>query len=190
MKVLASKSERQQCVKDIVYRVNAMLAWDLMVYVKEKYKPKNERENKESVYGQSQVVVPALEISIVFGRQLLEFLKITWDRSTGKLDEFPQKNRKTYPDDILILSLYPSLTTRPLQDPTVAANEVHLIRLIKVANKAAAHLTTTSTTDDEFESMKIARQVIYQLVLKYVPDIATSDIWWTTKDDQRNAILE
>jgi hypothetical protein len=167
-----------------------MLAWDLMVYVKEKYKRENERKKRTSAYGQSHVVEPALEISIVFGRQLLEFLKITWDRSTDKLTEFPQRNRKTYPDDILIISLYPTLTTLPLRDPLVAANELHLTRLIKVANKAAAHLTTTSTTDDEFESMRIARQVIYELILKYVPDIATNDVWWTTRDSQRNAILE
>jgi hypothetical protein len=167
-----------------------MLAWDLMMYVKEKYKKENERRKKESVYDHSHVVDPALEISIVFGRQLLEFLRITWDRSTNKLDAFPLKGKKTYPDDVLINSLYPSMTALPLGDPLVTANELHLVRLIKVANKAAAHLTTTSTTFDEFESMKIARQIIYELVTKYVPDIVAKEVWWNNKDDQRNAILE
>ena len=78
----------------------------------------------------------------------------------------------------------------PLDNSLTTYNADHIKCLIKVANKAAAHLTMTETTMTEFESMKIARQVIYDLILSYVPGLDKNLIWWAKKDEQRNAIMK
>ena len=78
----------------------------------------------------------------------------------------------------------------PLNDPLTVSNKIHLVRLIKVANKATAHFTITSTTDEEFESMKIARLTIYDLMLKYVSDIDKNIIRWTQRDSYPDAIMQ
>jgi hypothetical protein len=156
------------------------MSWDLFVYIKERYK------NERSVYATGHVLDPVLEVSAVFGRQLLQFLKIKKPKSKDVLDEYVGNES----DDVTIDLVYPTMTSFPLDDPLTKSNELHLVRLIKVANKATAHFTRTPTTDDEFESMKLARLVIYELVLKYVPDIDRNEIRWTQRDQYPDAIMK
>lgn len=175
-----NETQRQQCIKDAVFRLNCMLTWDLFVYIQRKY------NNTKSVYAKGHLLDPALEISAVFGRQLLEFFKIKKPKNQDELVDYSGHEN----DDITIDLLYPSMTSFPLQDDLIQENKIHLVRLIKVANKSTAHFTRTQTTEEEFESMKIARMVIYELVLKYIPDINRSDIRWTQRDNYRDAIMQ
>lgn len=170
--------QRKQAIKDAKFRLDSMLSWDLFDFIKNKYK------NEKSVYSTGHVVDPVLEISSVFGRQLLQFLKIRKPKRTDKLEEYCG----TESDDVTIDLLYPNITSFPLHDPLTIQNTIHLVRLIKVANKATAHFTLQQTTSEEFESMKIARMVIYELILKYVPDINKNDIRWTKRDDFMDAL--
>lgn len=172
--------QRQQCLKNVTFRLNCMLTWDLFVFIKDKFK------NDRSVYATGHLLDPALEISSVFGRQLLGFLKIKKHYTEDRLIEYFGKED----DDVTIESLYPTMTTFPLQDELTTVNEIHLVRLIKVANKATAHFTLTETTYDEFESMKTARQVIFELVLKYIPDIDKNEIRWIQRDNYKDALIE
>lgn len=179
-----------QILKDITYRVNSMLAWDLMVYTKHKYAGFNKSNGLTSAYDNSLVLDPAFEISIVFGRQLLDFLRINYDSRKNALEDKIALNKKqTRSDDIFIDFLYPNMTSFPLGHPLTKKNDLQLLHLLKVANKAAAHLTTTCTTEPEFENLRIARQTIYELILHYVPDLNKDLIWWSNRDDQRNATL-
>jgi hypothetical protein len=173
-----NNSQRQQAIKDATFRLNCMLTWDLFVFIQNKYK------NKKSVYATGHVLDPALEISAVFGRQLLEFLKIKKPKKTDTLVNYSGNES----DDVTIDMVYPAMTSFPLQDPLTIANEIHLVKLFKVANKATAHFTRTPTTDEEFESKKIARMVIYDLILKYIPDINKDEIRWTQKDHYLDAL--
>jgi hypothetical protein len=172
--------QRLQVIKDASFKLNCMLTWDLFVFIKDKYK------NDRSVFATGHLLDPALEISAVFGRQLLEFLKIKKPKSQNILTDYSGHES----DDITIDMLYPSMTLFPLQDSLTKSNEIHLVRLIKVARKATAHFTRTPTTDEEFESMKIARMVIHDLVLKYMPDIDKNEIRWTQKDFYTDAIMQ
>jgi hypothetical protein len=167
-----------------------MRAWDLMMYTKDKYAAYNAKENNESVYTHSHILDPALEISIVFGRQLLDFLRINYNSTDDRLEDFiALKKKGVRSDDIFITLFHPTMTSFPIDNTLTISNAEHIKCLIKVANKAAAHLTTTETTSAEFESMKIARQVIYDLILHYVPGLRNNIIWWEKRDEQRNAIM-
>lgn len=182
---------KTQALKDITYRLNSMRAWDIMMFVKEKYKTYNTKENLESAYDHSHIVDPALEISIVFGRQLLDFLRINYNPKDDLLEDFVALNKKSVrADDVSVTLFHPNMTSFPINNIITTNNQEHIKCLIKVANKAAAHLTTTETTSKEFESMKLARKDIYDLVLHYVPDLDKELVWWTKKDEQRNAILK
>jgi 23S rRNA U2552 (ribose-2'-O)-methylase RlmE/FtsJ len=170
--------QKMQAIKDAKFRLDSMLSWDLFDFIKNKYK------NEKSVYSTGHVADPVLEISSVFGRQLLQFLKIKKPRKTDTLKEY----FGVEPDDVTIDLLYPNMTSFPLYDQLTIQNTVHLVRLIKVANKATAHFTLQQTTAEEFESMKIARKVIYELILKYIPDINRDEVRWTRRDDFMDAL--
>jgi len=171
-----SSNAKKQCIKDITFRLNCMMSWDLFVYIKEKYK------NDQSVYSTGHVLDPALEVSAIFGRQLLEFLKIK--KKENKLIEYT--GRKI--DDITIDFLYSAAF--PIQDILVQKNESDLVQLIKVADKATAHFTLTHTTDNEFISMQNARFVIYELILNYIPDLNKDEIRWEKRDEYPDAIMQ
>jgi hypothetical protein len=171
--------QKAQCIKDVKFRLDCLMSWDLFVYIQEKYK------NQRSVYATGHVLEPVFEVSAVFGRQLLQFLKIKKPKSKDILDEYIGQED----DDVTIDLLYPSMTNLPLNDHLTKSNKLHLVRLIKVANKATAHFTRTPTTNDEFESMKKARLAIYYLLLKYVPDINANEVRWTQRDQYADAII-
>jgi hypothetical protein len=170
--------QRKQAIIDAKFRLDSMLSWDLFDFIKNKY------NNPKSVYATGHIADPVLEISAVFGRQLLQFLKIRKPKKHDTLEEYCG----TELDDITIDLLYPNMPTLPLNDSLTIQNTIHLVRLIKVANKATAHFTREQTTSEEFESMKIARKIIYELMLKYVPDIDTKEIRWTNRNDFMDAL--
>jgi len=173
-----TKAEKDQCYEDITYRLNCMLSWDLFIYIRDKF------QNQRSVFYQGEVLDPAFEISIVFGRQLLQFLKIT--AKENALDEFVVRKN----DDITIDHLGLTYSRSPLETVRTRFQEKPLLDLLKVANKSVAHLTKSPATTEEQGNLKTARMIIYELILEYVPEIDTAKIRWTQKDAFRDAILQ
>jgi hypothetical protein len=59
-----------------------------------------------------------------------------------------------------------------------AAEKEHLCNIIKVANKASAHLTRKYSTAEELKSLEPGRELIYQMVTSYVDGLDKSQLWW------------
>ena len=159
--------------KHLPYRINCMLAPDLITH---RRNTDISNEIKVWCYQDSLVLEPAFEISIIFGRALLHFLGIDYDRTTLDLKVFRPK-----PDDVTIESLFPCRPFCPLNDTLVIRYKTALCLIIRIANKSVAHLTTVVSNDQEHRQLEDAREIIYKLVLKYVPEINKSNIWWYTQ---------
>lgn len=179
---------KEQIIKDVEYRINSMLAYDLMLYTKARFKDYNIENKLGSVYDNSLILEPAFEVSIVFGRQLLDFLCINRKNLTNTLYN-KVASKQVNNDDVYYTLFTPSAQIAPINNPLTIQNTEHILHLIKVANKACAHLTTSHTSTPEFASLEIARHTIYKLVLIYVPEIRLNNIWWENKDEQMNAIF-
>lgn len=133
---------------------------------------------RDNCYGDSTVVEPIFEISIIFGRSLLNFLGVHKENSNDRIIQFSAKK-----DDLTIKSLFPDRDYCPLNEQLVVDNHDSLCKIIKLANKSVAHLTSvvTETLPEEPDIIPQARIVIYKLMLKYVPEINKQNIWWYTQ---------
>lgn len=162
--------------KHLPYRINSLLATDMITH---RRNTNISNEIKEKCYQDSLVLEPVFEISIIFGRALLHFLGIDFDRSISNLKVFQPK-----PNDVTIQSLFPGRPFCPLNDELVMSTKESLCLIIKIANKSVAHLTTVLSSKEEHQQLAIARQTIYKLLLKYVPEINKVSgqdkvgIWW------------
>lgn len=152
------------------YRINSLLAPDLITHRRNTDIP---NEIKVRCYQDSLVLEPAFEISIIFGRALLHFLGIDYDRTVSDLKVFKPKS-----DDLTIQSLFPGRPFCALNDTLVIQHKNALCLIIRIANKSVAHLTTVVSNDQEHRQLEDARKTIYQLILKYVPEINKNKIWW------------
>jgi hypothetical protein len=159
--------------KHLPYRINSMLAHDLIMH--RKTLPLFAKI-KDNCYGDSIVVEPIFEISIIFARTLLNFLGLTYTKD--KISRFNPK-----PDDITLKSLFPEREYCPLDEKIVVDNYDALTNIIKLANKSVAHLTSgvTETTSDDHDILPQARNAVYELMIKYVPEMNSQKIWWTTQ---------
>jgi hypothetical protein len=157
--------------KHLPYRLNSLLAPDLITH---RRGTNISGELKEKCYKDSLVLEPAFEISIIFGRSILHFLGITFDQKTNSLKTVA----KYHDDDVSICTLFPDKSLCPLDDAIVTQNKEALCLIIKIANKSVAHLTTDVSNEEEHKLLENARKAIYQLVLKYIPEINTKAIWW------------
>jgi hypothetical protein len=161
--------------KHIPYRINSMLAYDLIMHRK---KQNHFFPIKDNCYGDSLVVEPVFEISLIFARSLLNFIGISKQNKNDTLIAFMPKT-----DDLTIQSLFPSKQFCPLNDQIVIDNYAALCMIIKLANKSVAHLTSeiTETLSTDHDVLLNARFAIYKLVLKYLPEINNQKIWWYTQ---------
>jgi hypothetical protein len=91
-----SEGQQQQYIRDVIYKLNCLMSWDLFKYIQEKYK------NEKSAYKTGQIVEPAFEASAVFGRQLLGFLKI---KKKFKKNELDKSIKPKNDDDLTIDTL-------------------------------------------------------------------------------------
>ena len=89
------------------------------------------------------------------------------------------------PDDLTIKSLFPDRDYCPLDDPIIIENTAGFCKIIELANKSVAHLTTTTskTKSSEHDILPSARLAVYRLILNYLPEIEKSNIWWYTQVD-------
>jgi hypothetical protein len=156
--------------KHLPYRINSMLSPDLITH---RRGTRISNEMIESCYMDSLVLEPSFEISIVFGRALLNFLGIGYDPKTDSL-----MRHQVRPNDLTIKSIYPDRDFCSLDDEIVVGNQRGLCIIIKVANKSVAHLTSSLSSAEEHEQLQQARMTIYRLMLKYIPDINKTKIWW------------
>lgn len=168
---------RIRCVVDAKYRLNCLMAYDLYLFIQNKYK------NEGSVYSTGHVLEPAIEISLAFGRQLLEFLQIRKNSYEMKL--YCSKNKH---EDITISMYNPSIKTLPFYDSLISRNEIHLVRLIHLAHKSVAHFTRHEPTIEEQGSLQQARIVICTLMLKYMPELSGYPLIWKEREYFLDAI--
>jgi hypothetical protein len=147
-----------------------MLSPDLIAF---RRGTKISNEMRSDCYSDSLVLEPAFEISIIFGRSLLNFLGITYDNKAKELKRFQPKK-----DDLTIKDIYPEQDFCPLDDDLILENKDALGTIMKIANKSVAHLTSTLSNENEHAQLEKARLTIYGLILKYVPDINKTGIWW------------
>ncbi len=162
--------------KHLPYRINSMLAHDLIMHRKT---TAHFHSIKDNCYGDSTVVEPIFEISIIFGRSLLNFLGLTFNQKNSKIETIQPKN-----DDLTIQSLFPNKDFCSPDDPIVKENHDELCTIIKLANKSVAHLTSeiSETKSSDHDKLPKARLAIYNLMLKYVPEMNKDKIWWTTQN--------
>ena len=106
------------------YRINSLLATDLITH---RRNSNISNEIRENCYKDSLVLEPVFEISIIFGRALLHFLGIDYDRVTSDLKVFKPKQ-----DDVTIQSLFPERAFCPLTDELVIQHKEYLCLIIKV----------------------------------------------------------
>jgi hypothetical protein len=174
---ILSSSEKEKCLEDARYRLDCLMAYDLYLFINKKYK------DNQSVYATGHILQPAIEISLAFGRQLLEFLQI---KKEGKHEKLCCSNGKG--DDITISMYDPNITILPRYDQLTIENEIHLVRLIFLAHKSVSHFTRHIPTIQEQESLAHARQIIFKLMLKYVPELSTFPLIWLERDKFLDAI--
>lgn len=156
--------------RHLPYRINSMLSPDLITH---RRNTGISSEMIESCYKDSLVLEPSFEISIVFGRALLQFLGISIDPKSGDLARHSPRS-----NDLTIKSIYLDRDFVQLDDELVVPNRTNLCTIIKIANKSVAHLTSTLSNADEHGQLEKARLTIYQLMLKHIPDINRKNIWW------------
>lgn len=168
------EARQEYLVEHIPYRLNSLRAWDLLQH--RKLRESTHDKLRES-YGDSPVVEPAFEIAIVFGRSLLNFLGLTL--RNNKLDYYVSERK----DDVQIWDVIPGKQPYPLDRLTVDDQE-HLCNLIRVANKASAHLTTRTSTTSELNSLIPAKRIIYRITLEYVDNLDKSKVWWYNEVEQ------
>jgi len=164
------KQKQEYLDKHLPYRLNSLLAPDLITF---RRTLNISQELKLKCYQDSLVLEPAFEISIIFGRSLLNFLGITYDSKSKKLIKYSPKS-----DDISLINIYPERDFCPLTEDLIVENYESLCTIIKLANKSVAHLTSTESNANEHSLLENARKTIYKLTLKYVPDINKKGIWW------------
>ncbi len=156
--------------KHLPYRINGLLAHDLILYRK---KLANYNSIKDTCYGDSLILEPAFEISPIFGRSLLNFLGLGIDSANKKIDR-----KEPWGTDISIKSLFPDREFCPIDDPIILEYNVNLVTIIKLADKSVAHMTSVKTEEREHEKLPEGCKAIYDLLLKYVPEINKQEIWW------------
>lgn len=166
-----SKIERQEYLdKHLPHRLNSMLSPDLITF---RRSTNISNEMRESCYKDSLVLEPTFEISIIFARALLQFLGIGFDPRSNELITYSPRLT-----DLTLKSIYPDRDFVSLDDPLIIPMRPNLCTIIKVANKSVAHLTSSLSNANEHELLPEARITTYRLMLKYVPDINKSRIWW------------
>jgi len=161
--------------KHLPYRLNSLMAWDIMMYRQKNNVYKQYVNLPISPFQDSLVIEPAFEISLVFGRALLQFIGISYE--DRKLKELIKPKK----DDITLKSLFLNRPFCPLTDVDLKENESDIATLFRVANKSVAHLTSTVSNNREHEQLSYARKAIYNLVLKYVPEIPKNRLWYNNE---------
>jgi hypothetical protein len=160
------------------YRLNSLRAWDIYVLRRKAKEYKNE-PNRTKCYWEGEQLQPALEVSIVFGRSLLNFLGIKRDGS-GLRNFQAHEVKPEDKDTIFIWHVNYGKPAYPTSRINVS-DEQHLLNLIKVANKSTAHLTIKTSSESELDSLGYAREIIYRIMLDYVDGLDKSNLWWENK---------
>jgi hypothetical protein len=155
--------------KHLPYRINSLLAHDLMLLRKERSVAMRAPTHP---YSDSLVVEPMFEISLVFGRSLLHFLGVDSD-GAGSFRHPTRRN-----DDVSIKSLFPDRDYCAFDDLELIKHKDAIVALLKSANKSVAHLTSLVTDDVDQSVFPEARLAVYRLMLKKVPEINREKIWW------------
>jgi hypothetical protein len=156
--------------KHLPYRLNSMLAHDLMLWRKKQPLYRNIRD---ACYGDSLVVEPMFEASLIFGRSLLNFIGVACDWDGVALRRHTPKGT-----DLTIKHLIAGREFCPVSDSIVQEHESSLLVLLKRADKSVAHMTATVLDNADLEQIPRARMAIYSLYRRYLPEVDYSAVWW------------
>jgi len=119
------------------YRLNSLMAHDIIL-CRQKNKTDEWARLARSPYEDSLFLEPAFEISLVFGRSLMEFPRIKYDHKNRQLKELDPI--KLGSDDITLKSLFPQRAYCTLQDPDLIKHKADIAILFKVANKGSSRI--------------------------------------------------
>jgi len=175
--ILSHQQQADYLQKHIPYRLNLLMTWD--TYVSRRRATKYEDEVKHrKCYWESEFLDPAFEISIVFARSLIQFLGLSL--RGNKLEYFVSK----VDEDVQIWDVIPGKQPYPLSELNPIQQQ-HLCNIIKIANKASAHMTTKFSSSEEFESLIPGRELLYQMVTNYVDNLDQSNLWWSNRSGNK-----
>lgn len=146
------------------------MAHDIILY-RQRNKTDEWSRLTKSPYQDSIFLEPVFEASLVFGRGLMQFLGITFDKNSQPI----MFNSKT--DDVTLKS-FPGRSYCGLSDSQLMQHSADIAVLFKIANKSVAHLTSTLSNDQEHNHIPNARKAIYDLVLKYLPELPKEKLWY------------
>lgn len=162
------------------YRLNCLRAWD--IYLSRRTTRSYDLESDTlKCYWKSEILAPAFEISILFGRSLLNFLGIRLKEN--RLKNFtPSDLSKNEEDSVYIWDINVN------KDPYLINNlldyeQTHLVHLLSIANKSVAHLTSKNAGTVQLASLIPARQIIYRIMVNYVDGLAINKLWWPPDAD-------
>lgn len=137
---------------------------------------------KTDCYQDSLVVDPAFEISLIFGRSLLNFLGLGLDLTNWNITAKPPQQRpNSQTQDYTIRDLFPERPFCSPDNPIIVSNSHQLCTLYKLADKSVAHLTSAIVNSEDHNELPSARKAIYDLVLESIPEINKQKIWWHTQ---------
>lgn len=167
---LSEKKQKEYLQKHIPYRLNSLRAWDIYILRREAKKIDDEKDIQKC-YFLSELLEPAFEISIIFARSLIQFLGLTF--RNNQLEYFVSKNN----DDVQVWDVIPGKPPYPISNLNNKEKQL-LCNVIKVANKASAHMTTKYSTNEELESLEPCRELIFNMILEHVDNVNTENLWW------------
>lgn len=167
---LSPEQQAEYLQKHIPYRLNSLMAWDIY-NLRRRAKKYEEEEKDRKCYWESELLNPALEISIVFARSLIQFLGLSL--RANKLEYFVSKIE----EDVQIWNVIPGKQPYPLSKLS-SVEQQHLCNIIKIANKASAHMTTKFSSSDEFDSLIPGRELLFKMVTEYVDNLDRTNLWW------------
>lgn len=170
---LSPEVQREYLQKHIPYRLNSLMAWDIYILRRGNKKYEDAAPNKKC-YFESEFLEPAFEISIVFARSLIQFLGL--QTKNDKLQYFASK----IDEDVQIWDVIPGKQPYPLTKLN-DLEQKHLCNIIKIANKASAHMTTKFSTKEELDSLEPGREILFNMVLEYVDNLERKELWWLNK---------
>ncbi len=153
------------------YRLNSLMAHDIILY-RQKNKTDEWSRLTKSPYQDSIFLEPVFEASLVFGRGLMQFLGINFDKNSQPITFNPKT------DDVTLKYLFSSRSYCGLSDSLLIQHSADIAILFKVANKSVAHLTSSPSNDQEHNHIPNARKAIYDLVLKYLPELPKEKLWY------------
>lgn len=151
--------------KELPYKLNVLMSHYIIVERQKMTAP------CADVYKDAIVLIGAFEASILFGRVLLQFLGISMAAKNRAFIRFNKKG-----NDLILTDIFPNKQLCDLNDPILFSKGDSIKTLIDFSNKKVAHTTNSDLSSDGHAFLPDAQMAIFDLVLKYIPEIETNNL--------------